>query len=386
MNNSVNRPYLENVLIDLVRTNSINPKLISDGPGEKEIGHLIASLLTEIGVSVHVDTIEGNRSNIIAIIKGSGGGPSLMLNGHMDTVGVDGMLDPFSAEIRNGRLYGRGSQDMKGGLAAMIAAIKGLVNSGIRLKGDVLASFVIDEEFASIGAEAVVNKYKTDAAIVTESTNLNICVAHRGFGVYEITTRGRAAHGGSPAEGIDANLHMGKVLAALDKLSAKLNQSPAHSLLDRPSLHVPLINGGKQIFIYADQCSMHYERRTMPGETEEMIAGEIRAILDDLAAQDDQFKYNLNKVVFREAYEISTEKEIVQLALTATEEVLGKRPPFIGHGWWEDSALFGANGTETIILGPTGEGIHSPVEWVDIQSVADLSRILLSTMISYCKQ
>ncbi len=386
MNNSIDRPYLEKVLIDLVRTNSINPKLISDGPGEKEIGHYIASLLTEIGVSVHVNTIEEDRSNILAVIEGTGGGPSLMLNGHMDTVGVDGMVDPFSAEIRNGRLYGRGSQDMKGGLAAMITAIKALVNSGIRLKGDVLASFVIDEEFVSTGAEAVVKKYKTNAAIVTESTNLHMCVAHRGFGVYEITTKGKAAHGGNPEEGIDANLHMGKVLGALDNLSAKLNQSLAHSLLDKPSLHVPLINGGKQIFIYADQCSLHYERRTMPGETEEVITGEIRAILDDLAACDDQFQYNLSKVVFREAYEISPEKEIVRLALAATEEVLGTKPSIIGHSWWEDSALFGANGTETIILGPTGDGIHSPVEWVDIQSVEDLSHILLNTMISYCKR
>lgn len=227
----IDRSFLVETLIKLVQIDSINPKLVAHGSGEEEIANYIAEVLREFHLEPEVVELEPGRFNVAAVLKGSGEGRSLMFNGHMDTVGVDGMTAPFSAEIRHGKLYGRGSQDMKGGLAAMLTAVKALVEHSIRLKGDLIFAAVADEEYGSIGTEALVESYQTDAAIVTEPTDLDICLAHRGFAIFDIVTKGRAAHGSRYQEGVDANLHMGRILAALEKYSRELLNSEKHPLL-----------------------------------------------------------------------------------------------------------------------------------------------------------
>ncbi|MEO1054016.1 MAG: ArgE/DapE family deacylase [Bacteroidota bacterium] len=384
MNLPIDRPFITDTLSKLVQINSINPSLVSGSPGEVEIGQYIASQLEALRVETSVEAVDGDRSNVIGFIQGSGHGKSLMLNAHMDTVGVDGMEDPFGARIEDGKLYGRGSQDMKGSIAAMLGAVKALKDASIKLKGDIYLSFVIDEEYASLGTEDVIKKYKTDAAIVTEPTSLDICIAHRGFGNFEIKTFGKQAHGGSPEDGIDANMLMGHAMLELSKLSNHLQERAPHPYLGHSSLHIPQIAGGKQLFIYADQCTLQYERRTLPKETEDSITREIRSVLDRLEQSVPNFRYQLRKLVYRDAFEVAPEKEIVKLTQAATNKVLGHITPFIGHGWWEDSSLFAQNGADTVIIGPKGHGIHGPVEWVDLQSVGDLSSILLDVLINYC--
>ena len=380
----VDRNFLENTLVKLVQINSVNPSLVKGSPGEKQIGQYIAEQLKSLRIETIIDRVESDRSNVIGFIAGTGNGPSLMINAHMDTVGVEGMKQPFSAEIKDGKLYGRGSQDMKGSIASMITMAKALKDNNIQLRGDLYFSFVIDEEYASLGTEDVVKKYKTDSAIVTEPTDLDICIAHRGFGNFEIKTFGKAAHGGSPQDGIDANMHMGYVMAELARLSNELQQCSPHPLLDHASLHIPMITGGQQLFIYANECSLQYERRTLPGETEETVTTEVQHILDRLKVQIPNFNYELSKVVYRDAFEVSEDKEIVKLTRKATSNILGQESKFIGHGWWEDSSLFAQNGADTVIIGPKGHGIHSKIEWVDLQSVEDLTRILLDATIGYC--
>jgi len=380
----IDQNIITQTLVDLVRINSINPGLVPDQPGEAKIADYIAGSLKKIGLKPIFQKLRSGRKNVIAILHGSRNGKSLLLNGHMDTVGVKGMTDPFSTQIKHGKLYGRGAQDMKGGIAAMLGMMKALVETSTQLKGDIIFTAVADEEFESIGTEALVREYKTDAAIVTEPTNLDICLAHKGFTVFEIETEGKAAHGGSYDQGVDANLFMGRVLSELDKLSQRLNKTSKHSLLGPPSLHVPLVKGGSELFIYSDQCKISVERRTLPGENIDKVIKEIESILSQLSENDDKFKASFRTVVYRNSYEISPEAPIVKLVTQATTKTLGNSPNFIGHNWWEDSALLAEAGMETVILGPVGDGIHTNEEWVDIQSVVDLSKILTQVAIDFC--
>ena len=235
---AIDESYLTKLTRELIRINSINPSLSSDGKGEAEIGAFVAEKLSELGLDVTTSEIAPGRVNVIGLLRGTGGGKSLLLNAHMDTVGVESMaIDPFGGELRDGRIYGRGAQDMKGSLAAIIAAAKAIVDANIRLRGDLLITGVADEEYSSIGTEALVKLFKADSAIVTEPTDMHICRAHRGFIWFEVETIGRAAHGSRYKEGIDANMRMGRFLAELEKLEQELLQRKGHELTGPPSLY-----------------------------------------------------------------------------------------------------------------------------------------------------
>ena len=246
----IDENYILQMLVDLVQINSTNPRLSLDGKGEVEIGSYVADSLRDLGLRVTTYEIEQGRVNVVGVLPGTGGGRSLLLNAHMDTVGVEGMIiDPFGADIREGRLYGRGSQDMKGSLAAMIGSVKALMDNGIDIAGDVLVTAVADEEHSSIGTEDLVKHITADAAIVTEPTDLTLCCAHRGFIWYDVETFGRAAHGSRFEEGIDANMRMGRFLARLDQLEKDLRQRPPHPLVGPPSLHAARLEGVQTVVV-----------------------------------------------------------------------------------------------------------------------------------------
>ncbi len=368
----------------MVKINSVNPGLVANAPGEKEIAEYIAHNLQQIGIQPVIDELSKNRYNVIGVIKGTGNGKSLMFNGHTDTVSVENMKNPFSAKISGGKLYGRGAYDMKGGLAAMLAAAKGIVDNEIELKGDLVLAFVADEEYDSIGTEELLKEVHTDGAIVTEPSNLNICIGHRGFGLFEITTKGKVAHGGRPDEGIDANLQMGKVLNELKYLSDELTKKEPNPLLGKPSMHVPVMNGGTEPFTYAGECKITVEWRSIPGETSEEILGKIEKIIQKLSDEDEKFNAIVKQVMWRNPFETNKSNEIVKCLDGSVKEVTGKEPNYIGHNWWEDSALLGEEGIDTVIIGPKGAGLHTENEWVEINSLVKLSEILLMTAVEYC--
>ncbi len=382
MSYRIDHEFLTRTLVQLVRTNSINPNLIDSGPGEQEIARYIFQLLTQMGIEAEIEEVQPGRPNVIGVLKGRGGGRSLMLNAHMDTVGVDGMKAPFSGRVEGGRLFGRGAQDMKGSIAAMLAVAKALAEYQLSLDGDLIFAFVADEEYASIGTEAVIRKYRTDAAIVTEPTDLGICTAHKGFGIFEIKTRGKAAHGGRYQEGMDANALMGPVLVALSDLSRKLLKRRGHPLLGTSSMHIPLIKGGSELFIYAAECQVMVEWRTIPGETSEQILELLQLTVKEAALAESAPSVALK--MWREPFEVpKTAKIVVDLAESLTS-VLQQPPNYMAHHWWEDSALLDQAGIETVVIGPVGAGIHTELEWVDLQSVADLASTLIETAIRYC--
>ena len=384
MSLTIDREYLVKTLTDLVRINSINPTLVPDGAGETEIAAYIAEALGRLGLEVAIHEAAPGRASTVGILKGSGGGRSLMLNGHIDTVSVEGMPEPFSAEIREGRLYGRGAYDMKGSVAACMAAVKALVEAGISLQGDLLLAAVADEEYASVGTADVVARYKVDGAIVTEPTHLQLCLAHKGFIWLEVETLGRAAHGSRFEEGIDANMRMGRFLAELDHLEQQLRQRPAHPLVGPPSLHAALLKGGTELSAYAARCQLNIERRTIPGESEVQVLAEIQAIVDRLNAADPTFKANVKALVTRLPFYTSPEAELVSVVEAATSAILGQTPTRIGQPFWADTALLAEAGVETVMIGPRGAGAHAKEEWIDLESVEQFTHILVEAVLRYC--
>jgi acetylornithine deacetylase len=376
--------YITRVLQDLVRINSVNPILDPSAPGEREIAEYVGRAMAAVGADVCYHEPKRGRVSVTAQLRGSRPGRSLMFNAHADTVDVAGMDEPFSAEVRDGRLFGRGAFDMKGGLAAMMGAVKALADANRPHAGEILLAAVADEEYASLGTEDLVTRYRPDAAIVTEPTGLDICLAHKGFAWFEITTKGRAAHGSRFDLGIDANMRMGRVLAGLDALEQDLRARTPHRLVGPPSLHAATLAGGSGLSTYAVSCRLQIERRTIPGESRGAVTDEIRELLRRQVACDPSFQADLEVLLVREPFEVAEDADIVRALTEASAAVLGRRPAYVGQTPWMDAALLAAAGTETAVMGATGAGAHAKEEWVELASVHQLARCLSEAAVRYC--
>jgi acetylornithine deacetylase len=360
---------LVELLTGLVEIDSINPDLIPGAAGEAELAGYVGRWAERAGLDVEVEDAAPGRPNVIATARGSGGGRTLLLNAHMDTVGVDTMETPFDARVEDGRLYGRGSYDMKGSLAAILVVAAEATRLGLR--GDVVVAAVVDEEVASIGTESLVaSGRRFDAAVVAEPTELDVAIAHKGFAGFEIETRGRAAHGSRPDLGEDAIARMGPVLTRLDGLASSLLTSPTHRLLGSGSVHASLIVGGQEFSSYPERCLLTGERRTLPDESLEDVERELVEIAGDRA------EHRLG--VSRRPFEVAEEEEIVRLVHGHAGTDL------IGVPFWTDAALVAASGVPTVVFGPHGEGAHAAVEWVDVASVERCAEVLLSVAGDFC--
>jgi acetylornithine deacetylase len=380
----IDREFTRAALARLVQINSVNPSLAPGAPGEAEIAAYLADTLRSIGLAVESFEPEPGRVTVLGRLPGAGGGRSLMLNAHCDTVDVSGMEEPFSGAVRDGRLYGRGAYDMKGSLAASLAAAKFLVDSGVRLAGDLLIAAVADEEYGSLGTTNLLRHVRPDGAIVTEPTALQVCLAHKGYLWIEVAVAGRAAHGSRFELGLDANLKMGAFLYALASLERELRARPPHPLVGPPSLHAALLSGGSGLSTYAAHATVQIERRTIPGETEAQAAGEIQALVDALSAADPDFRATVRPFFTREPFEVDAGAPIVRVLDAAAARVLGRPPAHIGDTPWMDAALLQAAGIETVVCGPAGGGAHAAVEWVDLESVYRLAGILAEAAVVYC--
>ena len=381
----VDRDDLIRTLGDLVRINSINPTLVPGAPGEAEIAGFVARWLSDAGLEVRIDEPEAGRPSVEAWLRGSGGGRSLMLNAHMDTVDVAGMAEPFSGDIREGKLFGRGAYDMKGSLAACMAAAKAIARSQTPLRGDLVVAAVADEEYGSIGTAGLLRTLRTDAAIVTEPTSLRICRAHKGYLWIEVEVLGRAAHGSRVDLGVDANLRMGRFLVALEGLERELRTRSPHPLVGPPSLHAALLEGGSGLSTYAARSVVRIERRTIPGETEAGAVGEIEALLAALRREDPSLQISLRTFFSRDSFEIGPLAGIVQTLDAAAKTVLPAPPVHMGDTPWMDSALTAGAGIETVVFGPHGTGAHAAEEWVDVESVVQTANVLAATAGTWCR-
>jgi acetylornithine deacetylase len=366
----------------LVAIDSVNPDLVPGGAGEQAIASAVASWLERAGLDVTLDEQVPGRPNVIAVARGTGDGRSLMLNGHLDTVGVAGMQDPHTPRIVGNRLYGRGAFDMKGGLAAIMLA--GAAAAQHLVRGDVIVTAVIDEENASIGTQSVLQRWRADAAIIAEATGLDLCIAHKGFVWLDVEVTGFAAHGSRPDLGIDAIAKMGHVLVQLDQLGRDLQSSAGHQLLGSGSVHASLISGGQELSSYPERCALSIERRTVPGETPESVEAEIQHIIEGLAARDPQFRGAVTTRLARGSFAIAEDAPIVQVLRRESTAALGRALAIMGVPWWMDSALLADAGIPTVIFGPGGEGAHATVEWVNLDEVEQCAAALIATARAFC--
>jgi acetylornithine deacetylase len=379
---SISREELTALTAALVAIDSTNPDLAPGGAGEAEIAEFVAGWLDEVGLAVEVHELAPRRANVVAVAPGSGGGRSLMLNAHMDVVAAGGMEGPWTPRVEGDRLYGRGAYDMKASLAAIMLAGREAAASGLR--GDVIVTAVADEEYASIGVQDVARRMNADAAIVAEPTALELCVAHKGFVWLEVETRGVAAHGSRPDEGIDAIVKMGPVLVGLETLAGELRVRPGHPLLGPGSVHASLIAGGQELSTYPDRCLLAIERRTIPGETVAEAGAQIAAILERAAEADPTFRAEQRTLLVRDPFAVALEEPIVQVARRHLGRVLGHDPVIAGASGWMDSAFLSAAGIPTVIFGPDGAGAHADVEWVDLPSAMRAAEALLGVIGEFC--
>ena len=356
------------LLKQLIAIDSVNPSLVPGAAGEAAIARALVEELRSIGLATEVQHAAHDRPNVVGVLDGRAPGRSLMFCGHVDTVGVAGMTRPFDPAEGNGRIYGRGSQDMKGGVAAMIGAARVIAQSGGLDRGRLIVACVVDEEHASIGADALVTRWRADAGVVTEPTDLHVAVAHKGFEWVEIETEGRAAHGSRPGEGRDAIMRMGRVLAELEALDRGLQAGRAHHLVGPASLHASLIEGGRELSSYPDRCVLQLERRTIPGEAQGVAAHEVGDLLGRLRARDAEFRAASRAMFSRAPYELAPDHPLASSLQTRARES-GADSDIIGMSFWTDAAVLGAAGIPSVLFGPTGAGLHGLEEWVDAQSV-----------------
>ncbi|MDH5234841.1 MAG: ArgE/DapE family deacylase [Gemmatimonadota bacterium] len=360
----------------LVAIDSRNPTLVPGGPGERAAAVRLSEVLADWGFQVDLLEALPGRPNVVARIGGGRGGRSLLLNGHLDTVGVEGMTHaPFDPAIRDGRLYGRGSSDMKGGIAAMCAAACRAAEDG--LGGEVIIAAVIDEEFESHGTRHLVASGVTaHAAIVTEPTRLAIAPAHRGFAWLDVTVTGRAAHGSRYDLGVDAITGMAHLLAGLDEYHRDTLVPRTHPLLGHASLHAGVIAGGSGISTYPDHCTVSLERRTLPGEQGAAFAREVEAAIARVRKRFPNFAATITRGLTQEPNDVPADHPIV-VALARALEAEGAPAPVEGLSCWTDAALLSAAGIPAVCFGPGDIALaHAAEEYVPVDEVARATSVL----------
>lgn len=361
------------LLEELVSVNSVNPSLVPGAPGEAAVAEVAAHALRAGGLDVVFQEAAPGRPNVIGVLDGRESGPAIMLCGHLDTVGVEGMTDPFRPRVAGGRLYGRGAQDMKGGVAAMIAAAVALAPAWTR--GRLIVACVADEEYESLGADALVKEWTADAAIVTEPTDLTLAVGHKGFAWLEIVTHGRAAHGSRPREGRDAIVDMARVLLALEAKDQELQAREPSEYQGTASLHASIISGGRELSVYPDRCVLQMERRTVSGEDDRTVVNEAGTLLAALRAADDAFRGDVRLMTSRPPYRLSPSAPLPS-ALAAVLTARGLSSASAGMSFWTDAAILAGAGIPSVLFGPGGAGLHSVEEYVNLADV-DVCRDVL---------
>lgn len=374
------------LISELVRINSVNPWLIPGAAGEGEVARYIAGWMYELGLETHLDEVTPGRPNIVGILRGTGDGQALCINAHTDTVGAGGWVErAFSPRLDGDWLYGLGAGDDKGQMAAALLAAKALVRSKVTLRGDLIIAGTIDEEGRSIGTVDLIKRYRPDAAIVAEPTGKDhVWVTHQGFAWMDIITHGKAAHGNAADEGIDAIVHMAKVIENLYQLDREVFAANPHPLNGKIVFHTGTIRGGTDYASYPDRCILGIEIGTNPGEVLEDRVREIKAIFCSLARQLPGFRAEINVVLYQEPFVSQGAESLLACLDAACLKVAGIRLEHVGHNGWMDSALMQAVGIPTVVYGAKGLGAHAPDERVYIQDVAATAAIYAHAAAAFC--
>ena len=380
---------LIDLVAQLVAIDSVNPTLVAGGWGERAITDFVHDWLTARGVTVAevASQADADRPSLLGHVPGTGGGKSLMLYAHTDTVGVAGMSTPFTPKIDAGALHGRGAYDMKGSLAAIMRVAAEV--AARPTAGDLWLMVVADEESNSRGAEAVLRalndrRTRPDACVVAEPSDLRLMLGHRGFATGLITTHGRAAHTARRDDGIEAIAMMARVIVALADLDERLDAEPGHPLLGHGAVVTSLVNGGSELFTYPAECRAQFVWRTLPGQAKASLEAEFDRLFDALKQRHPRFDAAVTWRLWREPMLIDESATITRTVALALRDELGSDPTPCAAPWWTDAALIQAAGIPSVIVGPAGGGIHAVDEWVDLEGLARFERILLNVTRSFC--
>jgi len=376
---------MENSIVDLlselVRINSVNMTL-SHGPGETEIAKFIRHRLDQLELNPKIQTVAPDRHNVIAVAPGANPGKSLLLNGHLDTVGVEGMDAAFLLRQAGDRLYGRGAYDMKGSLAVMLLLAEYFTQHRPPL--DILFTFVADEEDKSLGMDYLVEKWLPDishppiGAIFLEPTEEDIGVCHKGFNWYELEVVGKAAHGSRPAEGIDAILPLWSALNELEKIRADLLNREPDVLLGHAILHSSIIAGGTELSVIPSYSLLQWERRTLPGESQPDLDLEFESTVRAVANHPGNHEVKGRKLFLRPPYRVPADAEILSRLQKASPQSSS-----VGLSFWADSALTGKAGIPSVLFGPIGHGAHAVDEWVSLDSLLKVYETLKRLILDF---
>ena len=356
------------LLTECVKLATVNP------PGnEKLAADWLAGELSQMGLSPVVEDLGDNRANVTAILRGTGEKPALVYNGHLDVVPVGDSpwtFAPFAGTHAAGRLYGRGTSDMKGGLMAMVMAADALKRGSVRLKGDLILCAVADEETGALGARSWVQAgglQGVSAVVIGEPTNLDVYIAEKGACWLEITTYGKTAHGSMPELGVNAVMHMTAALQALARLSLPFQP---HPLFDKPTLNVGTIQGGQKTNVVPDRCSATIDMRTLPGMLHEDVLREVRRTLDGLREAIPSFTYDMRVIAERAAVASDPHAPVVETALSVLAVRGRRQTPKATPGYATDASVFQpASGAPFLILGPgIPQLAHQPDEYIEIDT------------------
>jgi len=369
------------LLSELVQINSVN-RTLSDGPGERQLAEFIARGLNSLKLDAEIQTVGPDQRNVTAIIAGKDHHRSLLLNAHLDTVGVDGMDQPFTLKREGDRLYGRGTYDMKGSIAIMLLLAEYFTRQKPPL--DILLTFVSDEEDKSTGMEYLVDKWLPQVSpapvggIFLEPTEEDIGVCHRGFTWYELTVTGKAAHGSRPEEGIDAILPLRSALEELGNIQTELLSRHPDPLLGHPSIHSSIIKGGSELSVIPSRSCLQWERRTLPDESSRDLAIELERMIQAVNNHAGDHTVTGREFFVRPPYRVADGAEILERFQKVTLQ-----SKVVGLSFWADSALAGAMGIPSILFGPSGHGAHAVDEWVSLGSLKRVYDVLKDLIESF---
>lgn len=381
----IDRERITQYLKEMVAIDSVNPGLIDGAVGEADMAAWLAQTCESLGLEVETDDTAPNRPNIIARWRGTGVGQSILLTGHTDVVGTEGMeIAPFEPTIADGKLYGRGAYDMKGGLASILGCVMALQANNFQPKGDIILGFVTDEEYISIGTEHMLKSVQADACILTEPSDRVVCIAHRGFAWLTITVDGHAAHGSQYEKGVDAIRYMGYVLELMRFMEESVFPSHEHPFLGRASVHGSLIEGGLGLSTYPDQCTLKIEHRLLPDEKPADILKLWQGSLAQISQDVPDFKATVSLDFARNGWEESPDSPIVQTMGQAYEKITGEKPLYEGMFGWLDSALIAEAGIPTVIFGARGAGAHAAVEYVQLEDVFICAEVMAEAVADWC--
>ncbi len=369
------------LLSELVKINSVNATL-SGGPGEKEISGFVTRYLAKLGLDPEIQPTAPDSTNVVAIIPGINRKDSILLNGHLDTVSVEGMDAPFSLRQEGDKLYGRGTYDMKGSIAIMLLLAEYFTQHTPPIS--ILLTFVADEEDRSVGMEYIVNKWLPEfsplpyGGIFLEPTELEIGVSHKGFAWYEIEVIGKAAHGSRPSEGVNAILPLRYALEEMNNIHSELLSTEADPLLGHATLHASIINGGTDLSVIPGRSRLQWERRTLPGESQNLLNLELERVIQAVKSFPGNHDVKGREIFVRPPYEISKEAKILTCLQDASPQ-----SELVGLPFWSDSALCGKAGIPSVLFGPIGHGAHAADEWVSLKSLISVYEIMRKLILSF---